>query len=164
MADLRQVERLRVLTLTSPDIKDGEPVPEMYTGDGDDVSPPLEWSAPPGGTESFAVIMDDPDAPGGTFTHWVVFNLPPWVKNLEAGRPNTPALDNGATQAKNDFGRFGYGGPAPPSGTHRYVFRVYAVNRMLTLGPGASKAEVLAAMAEHVLAEGELIGIYSAKA
>ncbi len=148
------------LEVVSPAFAAGGMIPRKHTCDGEDVSPEISWSGAPAGTRSFALICDDPDAPAGTWVHWVVFNLPAAVSRLPEALPAAPSLPNGGRQGKNDFRRIGYGGPCPPSGTHRYVFKVYALDRLLDLEPGATKAQVEAAMKGHVLAEGSLMGRY----
>jgi len=136
-------------------------IPKQYTGDGKNVSPPLRWSDPPPETKSFALICDDPDAPRGTWVHWVLFNLPAEKRQLEEAVPAQKGLDNGAKQGKNDFGKVGYGGPSPPAGKpHRYFFKLYALDTTLDLAPEATKDQLLAAMKGHVLAEGQLMGRY----
>ena len=135
-----------------------QPIPVRYSCDGEDVSPPLDWSDPPAGTQSFALIMDDPDAPGGTWDHWILFNIPAEVRNLpEAGS----AGEIGAISGKNSWGRSDYGGPCPPGGTHRYFFKLYALDTTLSLDESAGKEQVLAAMEGHILGEAELMGTYS---
>jgi Raf kinase inhibitor-like YbhB/YbcL family protein len=149
------------LSLSSSAFKEGDKIPIKYTCDGQDMSPPLEWSEPPQLTKAFALIMDDPDAPGGVFTHWVLFNLPADVRQLAEGIPTQERLENGALQGKNDFGRLGYGGPCPPHGpAHRYRFALYALDKLLDLRPGASKKQVLDAMKGRILAQGQLVGTY----
>lgn len=149
------------IELTSTAFQPGATIPKQYTGDGADRSPPLRWSEPPAGTHSLALICDDPDAPRGTWVHWVLFNLPGRTRELEEGVPKTETLANGAKQGKNDFGNLGYGGPAPPKGKpHRYVFKLYALDAALDLPGGASKAQLLDAMKGHILAEGQLTGTY----
>ena len=149
------------LSISSPAFKDGERIPAKYTGDGQDVSPPLAWGDPPGQTQAFTLIMDDPDAPGGIFTHWVLFNLPASARQLAEGIPAQPRLQNGALQGKNDFGKTGYNGPAPPRGpAHHYRFTLYALDKSLDLKAGASRSQVLAAMKGHILGQGQLTGIY----
>jgi Raf kinase inhibitor-like YbhB/YbcL family protein len=149
------------IELTSTAFGAGENIPKQYTGDGKDVSPPLHWSDPPQGTKSLVLICDDPDAPRGTWVHWVLFNLPGDQRELEEGVPTQEALPSGATQGKNDFRKIGYGGPAPPPGKpHRYFFKLYALDLLLDLAPGAIQSEVVAAMQGHVLAEGQLMGRY----
>ena len=123
--------------------------------------PPLHWSEPPSGTKCLALICDDPDAPRGTWVHWVLFNLPVHIRELVEGVPTTETLGNGAKQGKNDFGNIGYGGPAPPKGKpHRYFFKLYALAVAVDLTPGATKAQLEDAMKGHILAEGELMGTY----
>ncbi len=141
------------LRVTSAEFDPGGTIPAKYTCDGLDVSPPLAWTAGvPGGTRSFALIVDDPDAPSGTFTHWVLFNLPAQATGLPENVPREPALSNGARQGTNGFRRIGYGGPCPPGGTHRYVFRLDALDARLNLEPGATRDRVLLALKGHVLA------------
>lgn len=138
-----------------------ETVPQKYTCDGDDLSPPFTWSGAPSGTKSFALLSDDPDAPMGTWVHWVLYNLPPETTSLEEGIPTTETLANGARQGMTDFRRVGYGGPCPPPGKpHRYFFKLYALDTTLTLPPKAAKADVLVAMNGHELAHAELVGLY----
>jgi Raf kinase inhibitor-like YbhB/YbcL family protein len=147
--------------LTSTAIKEGQPIPELYTGDGQDVSPPLAWSGAPPGTKTYTMICDDPDAPRGTFTHWVAFNLPSAQQVLSEGTPTHVTLPDGGGQGTNDFGRTGYGGPAPPPGKpHRYFFRLYAVDDVLPLKAGATKPQVLSALKGHILGEALLMGTY----
>ncbi|HYT90272.1 MAG TPA: YbhB/YbcL family Raf kinase inhibitor-like protein [Gemmataceae bacterium] len=149
------------IALSSPAFREGETIPQQYTGDGKDVSPALQWTAVPEGTRSLVLICDDPDAPRGTWTHWVLFNLPADVRELAEGVPPKEELANGARQGKNDFKKIGYGGPAPPRGKpHRYFFKLYALDTSLDLKAGASKDEVVAAMKGHVLGEGQLMGKY----
>jgi Raf kinase inhibitor-like YbhB/YbcL family protein len=149
------------MTLTSNAFTEGQPIPAQYTGDGRNGSPPLKWADPPADTQNFALICEDPDAPRGTWTHWVLFNLPPESRDLREGVPPEGTLADGAMQGKNDFGNLGYGGPAPPRGKpHRYFFKLYALDRRLDLRPGATRSQVLAAMAGHVLAESHLMGSY----
>jgi Raf kinase inhibitor-like YbhB/YbcL family protein len=149
------------LDLTSTVFEDGTAIPAQYTGDGEDTSPPLRWSDPPAQTRTFALICDDPDAPRGTWVHWVLFNLPANSRELREGVPTAETLDNGAKQGKNDFGTIGYGGPAPPKGkAHRYFFKVYAVDIILDLPAGATKEQLLAAMKGHIVADGQLMGRY----
>lgn len=150
------------IEVTSPAFRDGGSIPSKYTCDGQDVSPALKWNTIPDGTKSIALIVDDPDAPRGVWVHWVVYNLPASLRGLTEHVPATEKiLGNGGRQGTNDFGKIGYGGPCPPSGTHRYFFKVYALDKELTLSPGATKAELVAAMDTHILAEGQLMGKYS---
>ena len=150
------------LELTSSVFQAGQPIPQQYTGDGKDVSPALKWTDPPAGTKSFALICDDPDAPRKTWVHWVLFNVPAESRELNEGVPAQETLPGGARQGKNDFGKLGYGGPAPPRGKpHRYFFRLYALDTMLDLSTGASKADLIKAMEGHVLSEAALMGTYA---
>lgn len=149
------------LSVTSTAFREGDRIPDKYTCQGQDMSPPLTWSEPPRGTQSFALIMDDPDAPGGVFTHWVIFNIALDSRSLPEAVPAQGQLLSGALQGKNDFGKTGYGGPCPPSGTaHRYRFTLYAPDKPLDLKPGASKKKVLDTMNRHILAQGQLTGTY----
>ena len=149
------------IELTSTAFQPGATIPTQYTGDGADRSPPLRWSEPPAGTKSLALICDDPDAPRGTWVHWVLFDLPARTRELEEGVAATETLPSGAKQGKNDFGNAGYGGPAPPKGKpHRYFFKLYALDVAVDLPPGATKARLLDAMKGHILAEGQLVGTY----
>lgn len=145
----------------SPAFFIGNTIPFEHTCDGDDLSPPLSWDSPPPGTISFVLIVEDPDAPNRSFTHWVIYDMPVNVRHLPQGVPNEPRLDRGGVQGKNDFGALGYGGPCPPDGTHRYFFKLYALDTLLSLEPGASKAEVKAAMEGHILSAVELMGRYA---
>jgi Raf kinase inhibitor-like YbhB/YbcL family protein len=149
------------IEMTSAAFQQGMTIPKEYTGDGKDQSPPLRWSEPPSGTKSIALICDDPDAPNKTWVHWVLFNLPAQTRELEQGVPATETLPSGAKQGKNDFGKIGYGGPAPPKGKpHRYFFKLYALGAAVDLASGATKAQLEAAMKGQILAEGQLMGTY----
>jgi Raf kinase inhibitor-like YbhB/YbcL family protein len=152
------------LKLTSPAFGENAVIPKKYTGEGDDVSPPLQWDAPPEKTQSFVLICDDPDAPKKTWVHWVLFNVPKDARSLSEAFPKVKEHSTGARQGKNDFpsDNIGYGGPMPPPGhgVHHYHFKLYALDTTLNLAPGATKQQVEAAMKGHVLAEGELIGTY----
>ena len=137
-------------------------IPRKYTCDGPDVSPALSWSEPPAGTQSFSLIMDDPDAPVGTWVHWVLYDLPASARELAEDVPKDLELKNGARQGRNDFRKIGYGGPCPPPGSaHRYFFKLYALNAKTNLKSGATKEELLRAMEGHILAQAELIGRYN---
>jgi hypothetical protein len=136
-------------------------IPAKYTCDGDDLSPPLDWTGIPPGTKSLALISDDPDAPVGTWVHWVMWNIPSDVNGLAEDVPPNPQLPDGSRQGISDFRRPGYGGPCPPSGVHRYYFKVYALDTMLDLPSSTRKADLLKAMKGHILAEGQLMGKYS---
>jgi Raf kinase inhibitor-like YbhB/YbcL family protein len=147
--------------IESPAFQSKEKIPQKYTCDGVDVSPPLVWADPPEGTKSFALISDDPDAPVGPWVHWVIYNLPTEERELQEGIPKLDSLPNGAKQGNTDFRRVGYGGPCPPPGkAHRYFFKLYALNTSLDLPPKATKADLLIAMNGHVLAQAELVGLY----
>ncbi len=136
-------------------------IPSKYTCDGQDVSPPLRWSGVPEGTQSLVLISDDPDAPMGTWVHWVYYDIPPTVTELPEGIPAVEHPPIGGTQGINDFRRLGYGGPCPPPGpAHRYFFKLYALDTKLNLAPGAKKTQVEQAMQGHILAQAELIGLY----
>jgi Raf kinase inhibitor-like YbhB/YbcL family protein len=141
----------------------GNTIPFKYTCDGDNISPPIHWQDPPQETRSFTLIVDDPDAPKNTFTHWVVYNIPAESRELPEGITQEPKLANGAVQGKNSFGKLGFGGPCPPPkhGTHRYFFKIFALDQSLNLPPGASKEEVLQAMESHILDKAEVMGRYA---
>ncbi len=147
--------------LTSTAFGNGDPIPTKYTCDNQDISPPLQWSDPPEGTRSFALICDDPDAPVGTWVHWVLYNLPASTRDLPEAVPSDADLSDGGQHGQNSWRRPGYGGPCPPGGTHRYFFKLYALDAELELAAGASKEQLLAAMKGHVLASTETMGVYS---
>ena len=150
-----------VLAVSSSAFQEGGKIPAKYTCEGQDVSPALTWGEPPVETRSFALIVDDPDAPGGVFTHWVLFNLPAGDRGLSEAVPAQAQLPDGSLQGKNDFGKIGYGGPCPPPGRpHRYRFTLYALAQPLDLTAGASKKQVIDAMQGHIIAQGQLIGTY----
>ena len=150
------------LTLESTAFKNGEDIPKKHTCDGEDISPALKWGEPPPGTKSLALIADDPDAPVGTWVHWVVHDLPPDARELREGTVKSEEVPGGGKQGLNDFRKVGYGGPCPPPGKpHRYFFKLYALDTMLDIGAGADKDTLLAAMEGHVLAEAELMGTYA---
>jgi Raf kinase inhibitor-like YbhB/YbcL family protein len=148
------------MEIKSSAFKEGSMIPGKYTCDNIDISPPLEWSQAPDGTKTLALICDDPDAPAGTWVHWVLFNLPGNILKLLEDVPKIEVLKNGARQGKNDFGKIGYGGPCPPGGIHRYYFKIYALNKELDPKSGITKKELLKAMEGHILAEGQLMGRY----
>ena len=148
-------------TMTSSAFNNGGDIPRKHTCEGQDVSPALSWSDPPQGTQSYALIADDPDAPAGTWVHWVVHDLPPATHQLPEGVAKTEEIAGGGRQGVNDFRRTGYGGPCPPPGSpHRYFFKLYALNSMLNLKPKAGKRDVEQAMQGHILAQAELMGKY----
>jgi Raf kinase inhibitor-like YbhB/YbcL family protein len=149
------------MRVESPAFAEGGQIPRQYTCDGRDISPPLSWSGVPEATKSLALICDDPDAPGKTWVHWVLFNLPPRTKELLEGMPALETISGGGEQGVNDFRKIGYGGPCPPSGTHRYVFKLYALDAEVALASGATRADLDRAMKGRVLAEGALTGKYS---
>ncbi len=151
------------LTLNSTALADQELIPEKYTCDGANLSPPLAWSDPPEATKSFAIIFDDPDAPTKTWVHWVLYNIPADVHQLEENISNQKTLDNGAIHGMNDFKEYGYNGPCPPGGTHGYHLKLYALDALLDLGPGATKQQLLDAMNGHVLEKVKLMGKYQRK-
>ena len=136
-------------------------IPAKHTCDGADVSPPLAWSGAPAGTKSFALISDDPDAPVGTWVHWVMWNIPAEARALEENVPKKDTLPNGARQGTTDFKRIGYGGPCPPSGTHRYYFKLYALDAALDLQASTTRKVLEKTMQGHILAQAELTGTYS---
>ncbi len=149
------------LTIFSDAFKHGETIPVKYTCDGDDISPELTWSKPPDGTMELVLICDDPDAPVGTWDHWVVYGLPADTLGLPEGLPKTDEIDRGGLQGKNSWGKIGYGGPCPPRGpAHRYFFKLYALDKKLDLAPGADKKQIEKAIDGHILARAELIGKY----
>jgi hypothetical protein len=149
------------MQLKTPAFKPGADIPAQFTCDGADSSPALTWSSPPEDTRSLAIVVDDPDAPGRTWVHWVLYDLPATEHELPAGVPAQATLPSGARQGRNDFGRIGYGGPCPPKGpVHRYYFRLYALDTTLELKAGATRSELDHAMRGHVLAQTELMGRY----
>jgi Raf kinase inhibitor-like YbhB/YbcL family protein len=153
-----QIAKLQV---TSTAFSAGQTIPQKYTCSGDDVSPPLTWTLPPAGTKSVAVIVQDADAPGGVFTHWVIFDLPSDTVRLDENVPKMETLPSGAKQGINDFKKIGYSGPCPPPGKpHHYHFKIYALDMQLNLTASVSGKDLLAAMNGHVLAEGELTGTF----
>jgi len=145
---------METLTLTSPAFANSGDIPSQFTCDAEDISPALSWTGAPAATKSLALIMDDPDATNGTWVHWIVFNMPPTLERIEEGKEPEGVAGN------NSWGRGGWGGPCPPSGTHRYFFKLYALDTMLDLPEGANKQQVLAAMEGRILAQAELMGKY----
>lgn len=146
---------MMTIQVTSSAFKEGEKIPRLFTCDDQNVSPALAWTDVPTNTVGLALIMDDPDAPAGTWVHWVLFNLSPKLTGLDQ------AKDGGGIQGKNDFDKLGYGGPCPPRGsTHRYYIKVYALDKMLDLKSGTTKSQVESAMRGHILAQGQLMGRY----
>jgi len=154
-------ETVPALTLTSTAFTNGQSIPEKHTCDGADISPELTWNSPTQIIKSYALIMDDPDAPGGDWVHWVIYNIPPETTSLMEHMPFNPNLPDGSMQGLNDWGNYGYRGPCPPSGLHRYFFKLYALDSTLNLISGKTKAELLEAMNGHVLYQTELMGTFS---
>lgn len=151
----------KTLKLNSTSFEPGGYIPEKFTCDGEDISPEISWSGTPDGTETFALIVEDPDAPGRVFTHWVVYNIPNTVGGFEEGMSAFEIIKTGASQGKNDMGTVGYTGPCPPPGkAHRYFFRLFALDNVLDLPSMLSRSVVLGAMKGHVLGESEIMGKY----
>jgi Raf kinase inhibitor-like YbhB/YbcL family protein len=148
------------MKLTSSAFAEGAMIPAKYTCDGQDISPPLVWADVPAGSAALALICDDPDAPAGTWVHWVAFNLAPGTGGLPEGVPADKTLQTGGIQGANSGRRIGYGGPCPPSGTHRYFFKLYALDSLLSLSSSATARDLQAAMKGHILAEAQLMGRY----
>ena len=149
------------MKITSSIFSEGAMIPSKYTCDGQDISPPLSWADVPEGTRSLALISDDPDTPVGTWVHWVVFNIPPDLDGFAEGVPSKDLAGLNIVEGFTDFGRSGYGGPCPPSGTHRYYFKLYALDTVLKLDRTATKKMLLFVMQGHVLAEAQLMGRYA---
>ncbi len=150
--------------LTSSDLENGKFIDVKFTCQGDNISPMLKWEGFSKKTESFVLIVDDPDAPFGTFVHWVLYNIPKYVNELESGIGRDKILKNGITQGINDFGKIGYDGPCPPPGRpHRYFFKLYALDTNLNLEPSLSKKEVLEKIEGHIIGKAELMGYYQRK-
>jgi hypothetical protein len=154
-------ERNPKMKIQSSAFSEGGAIPKKYTCSGEDISPPLRWEGVPDGTKSFVLICDDPDAPVGTFVHWVIFNIPANARELKERVPSQPILSDKSKQGINDFRSIGYRGPCPPSGIHRYYFKLYALNQELALVPGATKAQVLKAMEDTVLASVQTMGKFA---
>ena len=147
------------LQLASTAFAEGQPMARKHAFDDQDLSPALQWSGVPPAAKSLALICDDPDAPAGTWVHWVIYDLPPATAGLAEGVAKSPELANGAKQGVNDYKRTGYGGPAPPPGKpHRYFFKLYALDRKMNLKAGATKAQLERAMKGHILAGAEAVG------
>jgi len=159
-ASAEERDEAMALTLTSIGFDAEGAIPPKYSCDGEDISPPLAWSDPPPGTLSFGLILDDPDAPGGTWVHWVLFNIPAAARALPEAVPPDTILADGSVHGTSSFNSLGYGGPCPPGGTHRYYFKLYALDAILDLEPAANKADLEAAMENHILAQAELMGTY----
>ncbi len=155
MAIGKEVLTMESLSISSTAFKYGEGIPARYSCDGSDVTPPLLFGTPPPSTTTLALIMDDPDAPVGTWVHWVVWNIPAETREIHES-----SLPSGAIQGKNSWKRNNYGGPCPPSGTHRYFFKIYALDTALNLSQATTKNDLEQAMQGHILAGGELMGTY----
>lgn len=151
------------LTLKSSAFADQEFIPAKYTCDGANVSPPLAWSNVSEGAQSYAIIFDDPDAPTKTWVHWVLYNIPGDLHQLEENIHSQKTLKNGAMHGTNDFKNYGYGGPCPPGGTHGYHLKLYVLDTLLDLGPGATKQQLIDVMNGHILGKAELVGRYQRK-
>jgi Raf kinase inhibitor-like YbhB/YbcL family protein len=155
----KEENNMENISISAEEFKEGETIPDEFTCEGKDISPSLSWKGIPAGTKSIALIMDDPDAPGGTFVHWVLYNMPAETQKLPKAMPLN--LTDGSMHGMTNFGRPGYGGPCPPPGKpHRYYFKIYALDTKLNLPPGASKNQVESAMKGHIIAKGELMGKY----
>lgn len=151
------------ISIMSSAFENAGQIPTKYTCDGENVSPPLSWKNLPSGTKSIAIINDDPDAPMGTWVHWVIYNIPANSSGLPENIKPLEKLPDGTMQGRNSWGKIGYGRPCPPSGTHRYFFKIYALDKVLELKPGATKEELLKAMKGHIIGEGQFYGKYSRK-
>lgn len=150
------------MKIVSPAFENGQVIPKKYTGDGANLSPPLKWSNVPKNTKSLALVVDDPDAPMGTWVHWLIYGIPAVSSGLEESTSAKADLPDGSKQGKNSWDKIGYGGPAPPPGkVHRYFFKLFALDQPVTLRPGARKEELMAAVKEHILASAELVGTYA---
>jgi hypothetical protein len=162
-SEIPSTEATMSLELTSDAFMSGQSIPAKYACTGRNISPALAWNEPPSGTQSFALIVDDPDAPMGTWVHWVLFNISADSRSLQEDLPITGKnVDpNAIFVGKNSSGNIGYDGPCPPSGTHRYFFKLYALDTVISLLPGATKEQVLKEMKGHILAQGELMGTFS---
>jgi Raf kinase inhibitor-like YbhB/YbcL family protein len=151
------------IKLQSTAFEDGELIPSKYTCDGKNISPPLKWENIPEETQSIAIICDDPDAPMGIWVHWIIFNLPPETSRLEENFPDDETFPDGTRQGINDFGAVGYGGPCPPAGSHRYFFKIYALDMLVSLVTVVDKQTLLETIDGHIIAHGQLIGRYHRK-
>lgn len=152
------------MQLTSTAFAENTPIPAKHTCDDKNISPPLKWSGVPPGAKSLALIADDPDAPVGTWVHWVLYDLPPTLSELPEDQPKSQFVAGTARQGLNDFRHLGYGGPCPPPGKpHRYFFKLYALDTLLDLKPGATKKDIERAMEKHILAQAQLMGTYKRK-
>lgn len=149
------------MKITTTAFNNGDKIPAQYTCDGTDISPVLKWSEVPKGTQSICLIMYDPDAPKGTWTHWVIYNIPPDVKELAENTPKTETLSSGALQGTNDFGKIGYNGPCPPTGPeHRYYFKIYALDTKIAPPAKPNKKQIDDAITGHIIEKTQLMGFY----
>ena len=161
-ANLPEGTELMAIKITSPAFTEGNPIPQKYTCDGEDISPPLSWRGIPAEAKSLALIVDDPDAPLSVWVHWVMFDIGPTLNGLPAAVDKEASITGLGVQGVSDFGKIGYGGPCPPKNkSHRYFFRLYALDTRLNLQPGITRNEVDLAMKGHILATGQLMGTYS---
>lgn len=158
VSDIKKDKKMEI-KISSSAFSEGGMILKQFTCDGKDVSPQLSWSGIPNETKSIAILCDDPDAPVGDWVHWIIFNLPPDITSLPENVPNQKVLQNGAKQGINDFRKIGYGGPCPPA-LHRYFFKIFALDIVLTNDAGIIKAQLLKAMEGHILAKGQLMGKY----
>ena len=158
---LSEVSMAHALELKSSAFTEGAAIPPKFTCDGADLSPPLSWGSAPAKTKSFALIADDPDAPMGIWVHWVIWNIPASSTSLKEGMEKRPSLPDGTRQGMSDFKKPGFGGPCPPSGKHRYFFKLYALDTLLDLPAETTKPKPESAMTGHILAEARLMGIYA---
>ncbi len=157
----KEEENMEKISVLAEGFNEGDIIPDEFTCNGKDISPSISLKGIPEGTKSIALIMDDPDAPGGTFVHWIIYDIPSRTQNLPKGMPPDKTLADGSMQGMTDFGQPGYGGPCPPPGKpHRYFFKVYALDMKINLPAGASKNQVESAMKGHILADGVLMGKY----
>lgn len=154
---------MNTINIESPAFKNGELIPLKYTCDGENISPALRWDEVPEGTKSLVLICDDPDAPIGDWVHWIIYNIPPETRELKENIKPVKILNDGSIHGLNDWKKFGYCGPCPPSGVHRYYFKIYALDILLPFEPGATKKQLLDTMKGHILAQGELMGKYQRK-
>jgi hypothetical protein len=161
-ATLPEGEQTMSIQITSAAFREGSAIPQKYTCDSEDISPPLAWNGLPPNTKSLALIVDDPDAPVGTWVHWLLYDMPAELAGLQEGLSKTSTVQGIGAQGTNDFRKIGYGGPCPPKGKpHRYFFRLYALDTPLNLKPEATRRELEKAMQGHILAQGQLMGTYS---
>ena len=157
IGSIARAQSAKTFTLISSAFQEGKPIPAKYTCDGADIAPPLAWSGAPEKTQSFAIIMDDPDAPVGTWVHWVIYNIPGKITGLEEGKKVT---EINVTEGLNDWQETGYRGPCPPGGTHRYEFKLYALDKTLAPKEGMTKDQLLEEMKAHIIAETKLTGLF----